>query len=183
MNEARVQNAAIMTDRVVLIQEKEHEKLPGFLLYLPHFENDGNAQEGENLLGFVFSPFRSIELFNAIFSEIDMTLDVEIYAGEVPIKEELYFDYDQNHKSEGINTSRVLDLFGKKLFIHLHPLPNFPKAFSMWKMIAIFLFGTSVTIFLFWFCQLLRRQMEATGIIAEENKKLLEKSHFVLAIG
>jgi signal transduction histidine kinase len=168
MDEARDQNRAIMTDRVVLVQEDENKKLPGFLLYLPHFR-------GKNLAGYVYSPFRSIELFRAIFSEIEMVLDVEIYAGNSPVKKELYFDYITKKKNDKWLTTRLIKLFGKEIFLELHPGKNFLIASSPWKVAGVFLLGSVVTLFLFWFHLLLRRQMEAARIIAGENKRLLEK--------
>jgi signal transduction histidine kinase len=80
---------ALMSGRVRLVQEIEPVKQPGFLIYAPLYR--GGVVAPERLHGWVYSPLRAYDLFNAVFAARDMReIAVEIYDGSVAEAHLLY---------------------------------------------------------------------------------------------
>lgn len=186
MATARDQNRAIMTRKVVLVQEKEGEKLPGFNLYLPHYKKGSKIstleERRKNIVGYVYSPFRAPELFKAIASDIDMKLDVEVFEGNKISTDNIFFNYDGKFSSKeysGLASIERININGRNLTFRFSTLPTFEKASSIYKNFFVFLFGTLITLFLTWVYILSRKQILAMKIIAAEQEKLLhiEKEH------
>ncbi|WP_207533030.1 CHASE domain-containing sensor histidine kinase [Desertivirga arenae] len=72
---------ASITRKVTLIQETNIGIQPGFLLYLPVYDDpERKLTEGviNNINGFVYIPFRAHDLMNAVFSGFP-DLDIQIY--------------------------------------------------------------------------------------------------------
>jgi PAS domain S-box-containing protein len=82
---------AIDTDRpalsgkVTLVQETEEDVQPGFLIYLPLYNNNGHPTEIEErraqIRGFIYSPFRAHDLMSTILRQF-ADIDIEIYDGK-----------------------------------------------------------------------------------------------------
>lgn len=177
MNEARDQDKAIMTGLVVLVQEDEAEKLPGFNLYLPHYKKDHLLNSIENrrkaLLGFVYSPFRSHDLFKAILRD-EKILDVEIYADKLA-PENLYYDHYKSDEQLWPTATNELEINGRKLIVKTSALPEFPSASSFINTLLVFVSGTLITLLIYSIYLFTRKQMHIARVVAEEKEKLLEK--------
>ena len=184
MNLAIKENAAIRTSKVTLVQEVSNKNLPGFNLYLPLYNKNADlAKLGnriKNINGFIYSPFRTGELFKAIFKDIDMYVNVEIYDGTSINQENLIYDYDPKINSTGKN-SHVLEmnLNGLPLTFVFSPLPNFEKVDSLYKMIGTFFLGTILTFSVFgYYNSTKRRLLIARYKAIEKNQQLAkEKLH------
>ncbi len=86
MELARDTGLPVASGQVTLVQEIDKNKQPGFLIYQPIYRNGGQlntvAQKRNAILGFVYSPFRTTDLFNEILSSQKLaTVDVEVYDG------------------------------------------------------------------------------------------------------
>lgn len=86
MERARDSAAPVLSGHVTLLQEIDHEKQTGFLLYLPVYRKGWPAETVEQrraaLLGFVYSPFRADNLFEAVLgSASERGTWVEIHDG------------------------------------------------------------------------------------------------------
>ena len=182
MELARDKNQAIMSRRVVLVQEKEGDNFPGFNLYLPHYRKGADLSTLEsrrkNIIGFVYSPFRAHELFKTIASEMDMKVDVEAFDGNEINKENMFFDYDGKFSPEdsgGMTATEELIINGRPLTFRFSNLPDMETSSSVLKNLFVFIFGTLITMFLSWVYILARKQMATMEIVAAKQEKLLKK--------
>ncbi|MFP5384611.1 MAG: CHASE domain-containing protein [Bacteriovoracia bacterium] len=183
MERARDLDQAILSDKVKLVQEKEHENLPGFLLYLPHYKKGSDIstveKRRENILGFVYSPFRAKKLFRAILENIDTHLDVEIFNGKVLNKENLYFDFDGkphfDQPTKDMEATETMILNGQTLTLHFTPLDSFARATSPFKTLGVLFGGLFITFIFLLIFVLVARQMITATVVAEEKEKLLQK--------
>lgn len=85
MERARDSGEPALSGRVTLIQENTADVQPGFLIYLPIYRND-RAHDSVDarraaLVGFVYSPFRALDLMQSIFASGGDDLEVEVYDG------------------------------------------------------------------------------------------------------
>ncbi len=183
MEEARDKNAAILTSKVVLVQEDREAHSPGFLLYLPYYRKDVDITtvEGrrQGILGYVYSPFRAPEFFKEIFRTFQMVLAVEIYDGAQALPQRLLYASDTSMKTTTSWQERSMMINGREFLLRFSPLPAFPRATSALKTAMVYLAGTLATLFLWGFFSLLLRQMELARIMAQQNQNLLtkEKEH------
>ncbi len=76
-----------LSRKVKLVQETTHDIQAGFLMYLPHYQEDSvinTVEQRRNaLIGFVYSPFRMNDLMNGILSETFKDINLEIYSEEI----------------------------------------------------------------------------------------------------
>lgn len=187
MDIARDEDKAMMTEKIILVQEDKGERLPGFNLYLPFYKNesDFSTLQGRrnNIVGFVYSPFRTHELFNAIFSEIDSKLDVEIFAGNKIDEAHLFYDstppINLKKKANGLSATKTLILNGQDITLKFYESKEFRRAQTFAKIFFVAVGGLLVTLLLLWLYLLTRKQMLLARRVAEENEKLLlkEKAH------
>ena len=95
MRLARDTGGSVASGLVTLVQEIDADVQPGFLIYLPVYEGimvpDTLEERREHLVGFVYSPFRTRDLFEGIFREGLPRVSFSIYDGETPDPEHLLF--------------------------------------------------------------------------------------------
>ncbi len=84
MNQARDSGKPQLSGRVTLIQEDGEDVQPGVLLYVPVYRNGAAletvSQRRENLVGFVYSPFRMGDLLTGILGEAEH-MSYELFDG------------------------------------------------------------------------------------------------------
>ncbi|MFL5812550.1 MAG: CHASE domain-containing protein [Bdellovibrionia bacterium] len=89
---------AVVSGHVTLVQETEKDQQPGFLLYVPVYRAGAPVQTEEEkrnaLIGFVYSPFRSHDLFLSLFQGQHLPIDFEVFDGSTPSAKTLLFDKD-----------------------------------------------------------------------------------------
>lgn len=90
-----------LSEKVVLVQETAKKPQPGFLIYLPLYKGEKIPEtieeRREELLGFVYAPFRAHDFFNEIFSNDLAThsgLNVKVYDGDKVNPEKLLYSND-----------------------------------------------------------------------------------------
>ncbi len=85
MERARDTGLPAMSGKVLLVQEGTQNIQAGFLLYLPVYRNGKPhatlAERRENLVGWVYAPFRMADLMHGIYGERALDLDIHIYDG------------------------------------------------------------------------------------------------------
>ena len=96
MQRARVTGEAALTGKVRLIQEADRDIQTGVLLYLPAYRRGmptGTAAErAAALSGWVFSPFRMLDLMAGTLGGMQPSLRLRIYDGDTAAPEALLFD-------------------------------------------------------------------------------------------
>lgn len=144
--------AAVLSGKIVLVQEDQSTK-PGFNLYLPVFIGDETTP-----YGFVYSPFRSENVFGEVLKKASPHITVEIFDSEKPEAESLlYRSPDLHHGS--YEASEVVTFGGRKLLLRFRDHPSLKAGYSygsVWMTCALGIFTTLALVFLF---QSSQRQM------------------------
>ena len=95
MERARDTGAAAASGKVSLLEEAQPPKQSGFLIYFPVYQGGtvpGTvAERRTKLQGFVFSPFRTRDLFASIFASAPFSIEMEIFDGTNIDSENLLF--------------------------------------------------------------------------------------------
>jgi len=180
MDSAIQENAAIRTTKIILVQEDEGKNLPGFNLYLPLFKKNADLTTVENrlnnIVGFIYSPFRTGELFKAIFKDVKMYLDVKIYDGDEISEEKIIYNFDQrdNHASD-LKYVLKMNLNGLPMTFVFTPLPNFIRVDTIYKLIGAFLLGSILTFSVFGYYNSTKRRLLLARIRSIEKNEQLAK--------
>lgn len=162
MSRARDSGLPALSGKVKLVQETGDLSQPGFLMYVPVYKTGitPSTVEGrrESLAGFVYSPFRSQDLFDAIFLKnltVHRHLDVEIYDGDNPSKEALLYDNESLFEKieDGIDTYRItkyIEIAGRKWAVLIRPRPSFALSSERFAPLVFWAGGTIFSFLLFW---------------------------------
>ena len=87
MERARDTGDPALSGKVMLVQEIDVDRQPGFVLYVPVYRGGALPrtieERREALIGWAYSPFRAGDFFGALFAaEPDPTIDIRIYDGD-----------------------------------------------------------------------------------------------------
>lgn len=167
MQRARDTGRPALSGAVRLVQEITGRPQPGFLLYVPVYEGGmtppTRAERMEDLLGFVYSPFRAHDLFTGIFgSESQPRVSFRVYDGLRPDTASLLFASPGSPRdTEGrpdFVVSRTLEVSGRPWTVVFTPTRAFEveSGASMPWLILLLGLGASV-----WLFALARGQMVA----------------------
>lgn len=96
MIKARDSGEPALSGKVTLVQEVGEDIQPGFLLYVPVYMTYSiphNVVERRKLIkGYVYSPFRAHDLFNAILRYRFEALEIQIYDGDTISQDALLYE-------------------------------------------------------------------------------------------
>jgi signal transduction histidine kinase len=94
MDLARDTGKPALSGKVVLVQDSDAEVQPGFLMYVPIYDNASPRgtveQRRAALTGFAFSPFRAVDAMRGAFGTSEQDVEVEVYDG-APVPANLLF--------------------------------------------------------------------------------------------
>lgn len=133
MAQARDNNQAVISRKVKLVQEVEAKVQSGFLMYLPVYRKDAPRdtvmQRRQNLVGWVYAPFRMRDLMRGIEGTHTRELDVEIYDDDKPDPDALLYDSNENAEPIG-HTPRFkqmerLQIAGRQWLVVVSSLPAY----------------------------------------------------------
>lgn len=95
MDRASETGRAALSGLVTLVQETETDVQRGFLMYLPVYRNGARvttvAERRQELLGFVYSPFRAGDFMHGILGSNARNIDFEVFDGEQLTAETLLY--------------------------------------------------------------------------------------------
>ncbi|HEY6095392.1 MAG TPA: CHASE domain-containing protein [Gallionellaceae bacterium] len=163
MERARDSGAPAISGKVVLVQETEKDVQSGFLMYMPVYRNhlpiDSLGERRNNLLGWVYEPFRMQNLMskgvlgNFLVSVRDQ-LDIEIYDGDRPEKSAIMFDSAVGAPVAAANgqarfsSTRSLEYFGHTWTISVRSLPAFESRVTDGRSRIVIVGGVLVSLLL-----------------------------------
>ncbi|MDX5422791.1 MAG: PAS domain S-box protein, partial [Hymenobacteraceae bacterium] len=114
---ARDTRQPTLSGKVRLVQETGKDEQAGFLMYLPIYQDNAEPEtikERQRLIkGFVYSPFRAKDLMTSVLTEEFEDIDVEVYDGPEPVKDDLLFSttptlfYTNDHEREYSQLSTI----------------------------------------------------------------------------
>ena len=154
MEQARDTGQAAVSGKVVLVQETETDTQPGFLMYLPVYRGSGVPATIEarrnDLIGYVYSPFRAVDLMRAITGDELRGLRLQVFDGGQRSAEALLFDSGGagGESSDEPMFTHVggLGLPGHDWALQLETLPSFAATVDMGKPGLILSAGALVSI-------------------------------------
>ena len=127
MEMSRDSDLAILSDKVVLVQETNEDIQAGTLMYVPVYKNESHIQTLEErrmaIKGWVYSPYRMNDLMSGILGSWDTPnnnpIHLEIFDDDTISVESLLFDSQAKQKSilpleQNLNLKLPIDFNGKK---------------------------------------------------------------------
>jgi PAS domain S-box-containing protein len=187
MELARDTGRATITAKVTLVQETEKDVQPGFLIYVPIYRKDLPVKTIEQrrnaLVGYVYSPFRAGDLFDAIFvRKVDQShLDFEIFDGESLTQESLLYDHDGvqdfEKRSGRFELTRIIHIpVDHRIWtIYFRTLPGFYLPLARFASFAVALVGTLVSFLLYRISENTRKHLETEKASFEELERTKER--------
>jgi PAS domain S-box-containing protein len=153
MERARDTGQAAVSGKVVLVQETETDKQPGFLMYSPVYRGGAVPQtvEGrrEDLIGYVYSPFRAVDLMRAITGGELQSVRLQVVDGEGQSQDALLFDSAPATAAEDgaplFMRTRRIELPGHSWTLQLSTLPSFAASIDVDKSNVILATGAIVS--------------------------------------
>jgi signal transduction histidine kinase len=156
---ARDLAAETLTAKVALLQETEKDAQAGFLLYLPIYK-DGRIpptveERRENLVGYIYSPFRAADFLSTILNETSSTeVALRIYDGDVKpenllaqsVADETQFE---SRRKETFYTKNNLEVAGRRWVIEYVPLPTTAEQSNLRLVPLVFIVGVVFSFLLF----------------------------------
>lgn len=185
MEKACETNTATISGKVTLVQETTKDVQPGFLMYLPVYEKGKPHQTVEQktaaLQGFVYSAFRTHDLFDAMLPVLQETatgnVRIKVYDG-TKSDETLYYDSKKGASDYTWIKSTNLE-FGHRTwlieFSRIHAFTDFETS----VLVAIPAIGVSMSAFVF---IAIRSNQRNINRITKLNEDLI-KSEKLSAVG
>jgi PAS domain S-box-containing protein len=160
MDRARDSGQPAASGRVRLVQEAaEPRQQEGFLIYVPVYRGGRTPETVEErrreLLGFVYSPFRADDFFEAIIAhEARPRVLPVVYDGEkqesaarlYPSRAEDLAPAGYRPRMEG---STAIDAVGRRWSLQVRTSPNFERASGRWMVLPFFVAGIAISLALF----------------------------------
>lgn len=160
MQQSRDDNEIVSSGMVTLVQETEKNRQPGFLMYLPVYQHlkpyNSLSERRENLLGWVYAPFRMHDLMLGImgphFGEIGSSIAFDIYDGNAMKPEQLMYDFEAqtstkyDQQKPVFHTTRQVDIGNHTWTISIHSLPSLEAKLDYKSAKYIIIIGSIVSI-------------------------------------
>src|SRR5574339_516513 len=156
MEQARDTSTVTISGKVTLVQEIDQQAQPGFLMYLPVYENDQphqSIEEKQNSLhGFVYCAFRTYDLFDAVLLPILFEMErndiqVRVYDTEKSDSNLLYASEWDMPESDWSKT-RSLEYGHRTWVLEFNRTRTF-NDFETIVMVAVPIIGVSMSAFVF----------------------------------
>lgn len=170
MRRARDLGEPALSGRVRLVQEVRVDAQPGFLLYLPVYAGGSIPARVEDrreaLTGFVYAPFRALDLFAGIFgSEQFPRVSFTVHDGAAPdTAAVLYASARAEHHTPAHAGMSTLDIGGRKWTVVYESQPAFERGSGRSLVPIGLVIGLLFSAWLFW----LARRLSHERRVAED---------------
>ncbi|MFA6014655.1 MAG: CHASE domain-containing protein [Gallionellaceae bacterium] len=177
MERARDTGELTISGKVTLVQETDIAAQPGFLMYLPVYDNQlphRNQQERQiALLGYVYIPFRMHDLMSGIVGRKIPDMDIHIYDGEAQLPSSLMFESSLNDQSNHSNPSSFFhqtSIFvgGRQWTVVAESLAAFDAAIAKKAPTTILLMGILISLLLFFIARVQERSRKHAAHLAKD---------------
>ncbi|RPI70911.1 MAG: PAS domain S-box protein [Ignavibacteriales bacterium] len=180
METARDNGRAAVSGKVTLIQEIGENIQPGFLMYLPLYKQpDGTSAEErkENLIGYVFSPFRTYDLMSGLFGDQLQNVKLEIYDDYISGENLLFSSVNMDsvrkfNERSNIERFKSININGRDWILRFSSLPGYTAAVDKQKPLIVLILGIVVSSLLF----IIARNLSSIFIINKKLEQLLEST-------
>ena len=118
MSRARDEGEARASGIVELVQEIDHDKQPGFLIYLPVYRGGSRPATVEArrdaLMGFAYAPIRAVDFLSTAFAHEDAPgVGVSVYQGDAPVERALLYERRTPEEGGRFTRSRTVTMLGQ----------------------------------------------------------------------
>lgn len=171
-----------LSGRVVLVQEQGKEYQPGFNLYVPYYKNNvaltTDQDKQDALIGFVYSPFRTNELFQSMRARMSGNIAIEIFDTEKLLPENALYTQDGGYsfqeleKSPHLSTTKKLSLYGRDLTIRFITTPKFKLKSIYLAPLFVLISGILITLLIAYIFTITKRQAEES----QKSKTALQEA-------
>jgi len=187
MEQARDNDVAALSGKVLLVQETDEDLQAGTLMYVPVYNKEKPvstlAERREALMGWVYSPYRMNDLMNGILGRWDAVnserIHLQIFDNEDLTQEALLFDSQSGNASEEPDKTRTISLpiefNGKKWTLYFQQSNKFEWQFSN-RVTIVLLGGLIISLLLFFLTSSLQNTKARAQLIAEELTSELKES-------
>ena len=173
MERARDTGEAVLSRKVVLVQETTAEVQAGTLMYVPVYRNGVPAstveQRREALLGWVYSPYRMKDLMSGILGNLakDKGMRLSIYDGSETTPVRLLFESQSQPPvwPSSFSQQRSLDFDGSKWLLVFEPVSSHFSYTTAWATLTG---GIVISGMLFWLMVSLASTQARASRIADE---------------
>jgi len=189
MQRALDENKIISSGKVTLLQETDVNKQPGFLMYLPVYQpgkpHANLQQRRQNIIGWVYAPFRMHDLMLGVmgphFGETSSAIGYDIYDGDKVTPEKLMYDYRLQTSSAVdhkpiFTTIKKLNLGEHDWTIVIYSLPGLESRLAYKNADYIAIFGALLSALLAFIMWLLLNGTDRAHALANEMTKELRAS-------
>ena len=178
MEQARDTVTPKISGRITLVQEIDTDVQPGFLIYVPHYNNkavpDNVIERRENIVGYVYSPFRARDMVEGVIGEQgleNIALIINDGVSKAAVSE-LYNDYDQkfrDNQSIIIETTDTIYVGDRPWTLTYYANPNFYfSLFSVIAPIVVIVIGVIISILITSFFYITLRSRQAAVDYADK---------------
>ncbi len=141
-----------MSTRVKLVHDEHRKKSPSFLIYVPHYRTLSPLTKSERrseIQGFIYAPFRTEDLFGAIFAEERILVDFQILHVREG-KETIAYNFQEISPvaKKPILATKPLSIFGESFKINISSLESFHHRGYRYGTIFVVISGILATLFL-----------------------------------
>jgi two-component system, OmpR family, sensor kinase len=185
MDRAWITGKAAATSKVVLVQETSKEVQPGFLIYVPVYAKTfkNHSGQADNLVGFIYSPFRTKDLFEGIFenTRISRLIDFEVFMGDKISDDNLVYNSDaipvyKEKPPRKFSRRLHMKVAGQEWIILTQARPHFFQDSYDWIPSLILILGLFCSGLIFWAFFSYQKHSQAMEKIAYENSELYSKA-------
>jgi len=151
MDQARDTGKPALSGKVVLVQDSVADAQPGFLIYVPIYDNASPhgtvAERRAALAGFAFSPFRAAAVMRGAFGSSNQDVDVEVFDG-APVAANLLFASNAV-RSAAHRVDRTIEFGGREWTARFRSSAGLESTLSTAQPTIILASGLALSLLLF----------------------------------
>ncbi len=154
MERARDSAKPAMSGKVRLVQESGKREQAGFLIYVPVYKNEQPhntlRMRQQNIIGWVYSPFRMNDLMEGIFGERSEDILVDIYDQQINDESLMFRSQNQDLKNQNTSSNiskqliaqQVISIAGRNWSIRVQALPSLFTRVDVTNPMVVLTIGT-----------------------------------------
>lgn len=191
MEQARDTDLPTLSNVIRLVQETETNVQPGFFLYLPVYSRESRTVEERraNLEGFIYAPFRTYDLMNAILGKKFNDINIEIYDDSTMTEQALIYNksnaisYGAPLEDDQLSRIRTVQVINRTFSIYFTSNSDFGSTAERQQPVVIFAGGTVISLLLFFaIAAMSNTNRKATKLANELTLKYRESEERVQSI-
>lgn len=180
---SRDSGEATISGKVKLVQEISGKVQPGFLMYVPVYKkgmpHDTVDARRANILGWVYSPFRTYDLINNALGIFDPNINIKIYDGNHTSIDTLMYSAERKsafqNKDSRFVSNTLMRINKHDWLVSINTLPSFETTGSWQQSRVVAVVGSVMSLLLgllTWF--LVNGRTQAIKIAKQMNLELTE---------